>query len=667
MTAHRLSTLLKTAFELTIAAIFLIGYTANAAVFVASTSGSWSSAVTWGGLAPGDDISNHQVVISPGVTVSMDSDITLNGPAGSIQIYGSLDGGSSYDLIVSNGTVLGSGQIHVGEFDLSGSGNLAFTGSIESSSLITSNSSFSLESDVVIEDQLVVNGSVLSSAGGNVTLESGSTIIINDGELQLSGNLSANGEYNVVYEGPSTTAGAELETSALASVLIDLDSPLYTLTINNDATIDGDVAIHTGILNIEGQSVTIVGNLSASASGSVATDSDTELSVYGSSSGAVEFASEEIGSLTIGVGSGSFELGSNLSVYNDLELESGQFVLNGNELIIAGTISSSAGAEIDADESASISIESQEAQIGTIHFSASGNLGSLSMNSSLGSEVNIASDIEVTDELSFTSGLVISDGAVISVGSDASVEGGSETSHLVTLNGGSMQAEVEAGGNGTLYVVGNGESYNPITLVQAQGAATGDFSVSTVAEVLANGEAGINMADFGAMVDNTWHVESELSADIDLTMYVEWPAQAQTSGFTSSDCYLSHYTNASWDLAASVEAQVNAEGRFEIHRSGITSLSPFAVFDSNTTVGIEEASNESLLIYPNPVGMGKLITIETEEPKMIEILAADGKVVSSHQLVANITAINIGDLSSGFYTVRTLSDESISTSRLIIQ
>lgn len=658
---------MKTAFELMITAIFLFGFTANAAVFVASTSGSWSSAITWGGLAPGDDISNHQVVISPGVTVTMDSDITLNGPAGSIQIYGSLDGGSSHSLIVSNGTVLGSGQIQVAGLDLSGSGNLAFTGTIESNSLISSNSTFSLESDITIQDQLELNGCVLSSSGGSITLESGSTVIINDGELQFSGHLNANGEYDVVYEGPSATAGAELETNAWASVLIDLDSPLYSLTIENSGTLDGDVIIQNGILNIEGQTISITGNLSASASGSIATDSDTELSIYGSSSGSVEFSSEEIGSLTVGVGSSSFQLGSNLSVSGDLALESGQFELNGNELIIAGTISSSANAEIVADGSASISIESQEPQVGTINFSSGGSLGSLSMNSALGSEVSIVSDIEVTNELDFTSGLVISDGAMISVGTNAVVEGGSESSHLVTLNGGAMEAEVEAGGSGTLYVVGNGESYSPITLLQASGAATGDFSVSTAAEVLADGEAGIDMADFGAMVDNTWHVESDLSADIDLTMYVEWAAQAQTAGFNNSNCYLSHYTNASWDLAASVEAQVNAEGRFEIHRSGITSLSPFAVFDSNTTVGIEEAATESLVIYPNPVQNGNLITVKTDEPKMIEILSADGRVVSSHQLVANITSINVADLSSGFYTIRTVSDDLSYASRLIIQ
>src|SRR6202008_560333 len=100
-------------------AIVLLVFTttfSSAATFTAVASGNWSSSTTWGGSVPPTTIASDQVIISSGINVVIDNNVTLNGSFSQLNVNGTLSSSSSTILTVVIGTVSGSGVINVGSF-----------------------------------------------------------------------------------------------------------------------------------------------------------------------------------------------------------------------------------------------------------------------------------------------------------------------------------------------------------------------------------------------------------------------------------------------------------------------------------------------------------------------------------------------------------------------
>ena len=57
-----------------------------ASTFTAVASGNWSSSATWGGVIPALNNLTDQITIPAGITVTMDSDVTLNGITSQINV-----------------------------------------------------------------------------------------------------------------------------------------------------------------------------------------------------------------------------------------------------------------------------------------------------------------------------------------------------------------------------------------------------------------------------------------------------------------------------------------------------------------------------------------------------------------------------------------------------
>ncbi|MCF8257248.1 MAG: T9SS type A sorting domain-containing protein [Flavobacteriales bacterium] len=656
-------------------ALLLMPAVSQSAVFTATSSGSWSSSATWGGIAPGNNITLDQIIIPAGIQVIMDADVMVNGALSSVQVDGALQGGA-YVLTVVNGTVTGIGQMVVSQLVLGASASMAFSGSVSAGSLVNNGAALALAAAATIEDELQLNGGAVIIGSGSLALASGTQIIVNGGSISLNGGVFlATQGYTVVYQGSSTSMGIEVSGAGLSGIEIALANPSQQISLSGDLTLDGDLTINQGVLVIGNNSLTVNGILDVSGAGSLSVSGSSELYVTASGIGTTDLnfgsGSSTIGTLSVDLGgSGQAQFQGDLTVQDSFSLQGGQLNLGSSSaLTLNGQAAFGAGAQLGGNGSADLTIATAGSVNGSVSFAGgSATIGDLTIAIDNGGSVSLGSDLGVSGTLGLQSGFIALGAGDLSV--NGTVSGGSSSSYVVTSGQGSLMLDVDAGASGSFYPVGTDVHFSPVTLAQAAGSASGMFGVSAMAGVLAYGSTGVNMADFTSVVNTSWMVmaEASASADIDLTMTVEWAAQQAVNSFNAGQAYISHYVNSAWDVSAGAEATVNAEGRFELSREGISSLSPFAVFDNNTAVGIEARETISFSFYPNPtVDVVNYTLTGNSGATHIQLFDATGKLIMARSEAGSRGTIDLQGLPIGIYTVRIIDSEQTRIERIVRQ
>lgn len=656
-------------------ALLLMPAVSQSAVFTATASGSWSSSATWGGSAPGNSITVDQIIIPAGIEVLMDADVMVNGALSSIQVDGALQGGA-YLLTVVNGSVTGVGQMVLSQLVLGASASMAFSGSVSAGSMVNNGAALALAAAATIENELQLNGGTVVIGSGSLALASGTQIIVNGGSMSLNGGVFlATQGYTVVYQGSSTSMGLEVSGGGLSEIEISLSDQSQQISMSGDLTLNGDLTINQGTLVIGGNSLTVNGILDVSGTGSLQTSGSSQLQVSATGMGTVDLSfgssPSTIGSLSVDLSGGAYaQFQGDLTVQNSFSLQNGQMNLQGgSSLTLNGDASFGAGAQLGGNSNADLTIATSGNVSGSVSFAGgSATIGDLTIAIGSGGSVNVASDLDVSGSLDLQSGFIVLGAGDLSV--SGSVSGGSSSAYVITSGQGSLMLGVSAGGSGSFYPVGTDVHFNPVTLVQAAGSASGMFGVSAKAGVFANGSSGVNMADFTSVVNTSWVVmaEASASADVDLTMTVEWAAEQAVNSFNTAQAYISHYVNGAWDVSASAAASVNAEGRYEVSRAGITELSPFAVFDNNTAVGIEARETISFSFYPNPtVDVVNYTLAGSSGTTHIQLFDAAGKLVMARSEAGSRGVIDLQGLPTGIYTVRIIDNDDIRVERIVRQ
>lgn len=656
-------------------ALLLVPAVSHSAVFTATSSGSWSSSATWGGSAPGNNITLDQIIIPAGVEVLMDAHVTVNGALSSIQVDGSLQGGA-YVLTVVNGAVTGIGQMVVSQLALGASASMAFSGSVSAGTLVNNGAVLALTAAATVQNQLQLNGGAVVIGSGSLALGSGTQVVVNGGSMALNGGVFlATQGYTVVYQGSSTSMGIEVSGAGLTEVEISLANPSQQVAMSGNLTLNGDLTINQGRLVIGGNSLTVNGILDVSGVGSIQTTGSSQLHVSANGMGTVDLSfgssPSTIGSLSVNLSGGaSAQFQGDLEVQNTFTLQSGQLNLqSGSSLTLSGAATFGSGAQLGGSSGADLTIATSGSVNGSLSFAGgSSTIGDLTIAIGSGGSVNLVSDLGVSGQLNLQSGFIALGAGDLSV--IGPVIGGSSSSYVITSGQGSLMFGVSAGGSGSFYPVGTDAHFCPVTLAQAAGSASGMFGVSAMAGVLANGTTGVDMADFTSVVNTSWMVmaEASASADIDLTMTVEWAVAQAVNSFNTAQAYISHYVNGAWDVAASAEATVNAEGRFEISRAGITSLSPFAVFDNNTAVGIQARETISFNFYPNPTLDVVNYTLKGNSGAThIQLFDASGKLIMARSEAGNRGTLDLKALPTGIYTVRIIDNDETRVERIVRQ
>lgn len=526
-----------------------------------------------------------------------------------------------------------------------------------------------MDQDIIIND---ASSSVSVLAGGTLQSTSSNYMAMTNGSLTGSGTIDVDSimlavQSGITFTGNMTARAMTMSNATINSAIdVTVNEALYvmngtstmsagTLKLNNSGTTN--IMIDGGMLDVQ-----------AGASADLTTNYNV-MYINSSSTAGVELSGSGLRQIDINVGnSNDVTLDADLIVTDNLSLTSGTLVLNNNNLTInsTGSFDATANGMISSSSGSDITILAASSLTGTLMFDGSNNtVDDFTINfGNSSSEVMIGSDVMVSGTLDLQSGRINIGANDIQVMSTGSISGGSANSYVITGKGGSLSLDIAANADETFFV-GTDNSFAP-AVIKSNGAAYADLSVGVNADVMSQGTFGYNVNDKESVVNTTWFVENSASANVDIDMELWWSSNMEVNSFDRTKAYVSHYVNGSWDATASANAMTQTNGMFSIERTGVKSLSPFAVFDENTSLSVGElATTNDVQVYPNPATDAINISYNGTATATAEVYNLAGSLVKSANVVNGENTISLNGLNSGIYYIRLAADGATSTHKFV--
>jgi len=270
----------------------------------------------------------------------------------------------------------------------------------------------------------------------------------------------------------------------------------------------------------------------------------------------------------------------------------------------------------------------------------------------------------ISNELSFVAGKIQLGNGDLEIMPAASITGYDDTRYVVTseATSGKLIQNVSSAGTFVTFPVGLENNYSPAYVQQTSTGTTGNFSAKC--------HSLTGMASLKA-VNRLWMVEGAGVATIDANLKFGWKSTAEINTFNRTNAFVSHFTAGAWDLTAATSATAGVYGTFELSRTGLNSLSPFAVVENGQPVGINTISKLSgIEMYPNPSkDFINLRVANATGEYQYELIDVTGRTILT---ISNTNSVNKFDLSSlgfGCYFVKitNLSDNKTTTKRFVKQ
>ncbi|MCE3294514.1 MAG: hypothetical protein K0R65_228 [Crocinitomicaceae bacterium] len=633
-----------------------------AATFTAVASGNWSSSATWGGVVPSLNNLADQITIPAGLTVTMDDNISLNGITAQINVMGTLNASSTNLFTMLTGSLSGSGTIVADEMIFGTGSSLFFSGSLTVNRLRTTSTGLQSSANMMINEELelsagtmsIQSGGTLAFAGGATIHRSGGQFVVNGGTLTLGSN------YHVRYTSGNATSGLELTGSGLQNVTIDPGAG-NTITLDNSLNVYGTLSLTSGTMDLNDNNLMIAGDVAASGSGNIASGDGSNISIATSSSvtGSLRFhpSSYDVNNFVVNVGSSNqVRISGALNVRGAFSLASGALNLDNGDLRIMGTFTAGGNGTISSTSSSNgrITISTSTTPAGTLRFTAGSNtVDDFTVNISGDGHISIGSDMIVDGTLNLTAGHIDMGNNRMTISASGSITGGNSNSYIKLGASGSLNRQTSLLVT-TTYPVGTSSAYLPANVALNLGSTTGMVSVGVRSNVYANGTSGSDISAAQAMVDATWDLQSSMATGMDMDIDLMWSAASEVNGFDRMQSYISHYTNADWDLSSSTAATTLAGGMFSQTRTSVTSLSPFAVFDESTTAQTEELETLTMEVFPNPAtDKINFTNLDVAQgPVSVDIMNVYGQKIASYELTESNSSIPVNGLSEGNYFIQ---------------
>jgi hypothetical protein len=330
--------------------LMLSAFITKTNAFTAVASGDWSNAATWGGLAPGANVLNQDIIIPSGISVNLDMDVTFTGLLNTFSVDGSLTGTNG--LLMDQGSMSGSGMVDISWITFNALSTTSFSGTLTADKIKNAGATLILTAIVNVSDTLNLDaGSILLNAGANVTPMAGSTIRVNNGSMTIGGgvfNTSAN--YDLVYVGTSKTTGIELNTTMLNNLYVMLNDNAQVLTLGGNIVVNGNMEQPMGTVDLSGRTLTLKGDLLSSAGAMMTTNTTSNIFIEGTNtvSSALAFtAGSAINNLSIDLtGAGAaVMLMTPLNINGNLRLLDGDF-----NLATGGVLTMNTGSVIHVED-----------------------------------------------------------------------------------------------------------------------------------------------------------------------------------------------------------------------------------------------------------------------------------------------------------------------------
>ncbi|TVR79155.1 MAG: T9SS C-terminal target domain-containing protein [Chitinophagaceae bacterium] len=514
--------------------------------------------------------------------------------------------------------------------------------------------------NVTLDNHISISGSSSSlEVLGEVSAATNSSLTIIDGSLTGQGQLNIK---ELALEGSATVLLAGIiNTDVFVNNVSNL-SIISNLNVNHEIRLEsGTFSLDLGGALLFGNDVTINfaggdfvvnnGTLTIVAPYNVIYSHDANF-VAGA-----ELTSPNLKDLTIDISSGNtLTLSNNVFVNGTLTLESGTLDLNDYYFSVFGTIDASASSEIHSSAEANINLDLQTEPSGSLNFSSDGNhVNDFMINIADTGYIIISSALTVNGSLTFGGfgSIMISDSDLMVSHSD-SISGYGHLAYVMTSGDGYFGAYVDAGASASAHFpVGTEFHYSPANIELNSGSSSGNVMVNVYGNVRVDGYSGISVSDHQSVVNATWYVSSDVSANLDMNLELFWNADMEVNNFNNSAAYVSHYTEGSWDVVATAEANVEADGMLSLKRENITSLSPFGVFDEDAAVSVSEVADFQFELFPNP--SNGIVYIQgldyQEEGYQISIYDAIGKRVENFTFDNNQIELDLSHLKSGIYFI----------------
>ncbi len=527
---------------------------------------------------------------------------------------------------------------------------------------------------VNLDNNITINGAIAElDVAGTLTTSTNSTLTLTLGTLKGAGvivlnTVDVNASSTFSFTGSLTAStlntASDLQSSATIVVGQAMNLKSGTLSLVSGGSLqmsnNGTIYISGGLLSLgSGGSVNLTGNYNVTYTNN-------------SSVAGVELTGSGLNNVTVNVNSSStVTLSSDLVLGGTLSLTSGTLLLSGKDLTINGDIAGSGSGTIAATLPSSITIATASSTSGSLNFSSTANtVKNLTLSIGNSGSTSIGSNLYVNDVLQFNAGkLNIDDNALI-IGATGSIKGSGSSSYIITTSGGYVEMHATAGGSTSIYYpVGTSTNYAPAYINLQSGSAAGQVRVGVVSDVMAQGTTGTDISATLPLVDATWNVSSDVTANLNMDLQVMWSAAMEVNGFNRGSAYISHFTNAKWDMSAKAAATAEAGGMFSLKRTGLTSLSPFAVYDQKTAAAVDEVNkNISFELYPNPAVENIVIHNNTTsaEPINIAIYNAYGQLIGNYKLTGTNPTIPVTDLVSGNYYIK-FYNNNVSTTKSFIK
>ena len=628
--------------------------TAAANTFVAVASGSWNSALTWGGVAPPHEITSaDQIIINAGITVSLDGDVTLNHQLAVMTVFGQIDG-AAYDMEVTAGVVGGTGSITVNNLLIQADGSFIFTGNVACSSFTNHNSLLNLKAELEVASMLkLMDGLCEVDTSGLITLDSNATVLVDNGSLGLNGgNISVLGTYNLIYVGTSTSTGVEAELGDVGMLTLLLADSAQTLTLTQDLIIHDSTKLIVGSLKLNEMEVTFGNSLDINLLGYLEGDTISKLKFVGNASSILKFDEDAafLGNLTLTDNDSCIvTLASGLVIHDSIQVQSGTIVLNGNELTLNGAVDFGGQGSLSGDANAAVLLNGT-GNVSLQFTPGSEQLGDCVVNLGSG-ELTLNSDLHVYQKLDLMSGFVILQNEHLIMEDGSFINGGSADAYVISQGEGRLILDLHPNDE-AFFPVGTLTDYAPCMIKQGQTGSQTQLGVAVIQGVYADGTTGIDLSASESLIRNSWLVEEfSANASLDLSLTMFWDSSAAVNGFNPDKCYISHYTNGEWDTYTAAAATLYSDGTFSITRETVQSLSPFRVI-SEEPLATGSSLRPQPAIYPNPVASTLSLRMEqTSTPISAAIYDNSGRLVIMETIPigSSFHQINTDMLEGGIY------------------
>ncbi len=587
-----------------------------------------------------------------------------------------VDGGS---LIIGGGLFTASNAYNVMYVGSSKTAGIELGGAGAYNVMIQLSSS---TQSLTLGSNLMVNGTMSHNMG---------TLVLNGKTLTIKGNYSS---MNSSMLSSSTTSNLIIQTATpVSSTLLfnagarSLNNMEINITSGGNVSLGTDLAF-TGELKLTKGNLNIINSsmVTMNAGSQVTVDNGSILTSGGTFNGSASYNVNYIGSSKIGslelTGPGlndvkvqlnaatdSVKINTNVTVKGTLMLNKGSLNLNGKKLYLQGTLSSSTTGYFQGNSTSDLYINTTAGLMDTINFDANmSRLSSLTVNTGNSSNIIIGSNLTVTNILLTTGGITITNND-LTLDAAGSFTGNSINKYVQINGTGSLVMNVNSPSAYVMYPVGTTLGIAPAYIQRNSGS--GMLGVNTHNGIYQQGTTGINNATTQSVVNRTWDIKAMTTASVDLNIKFEWTTAMEVNAFDHNNAYISHYTNSMWDVQTATTSSLVSAGTYQMSRTNITSLSPFAVVDNKSSVGIEEnqTGSASASVYPNPAtGMLNIALPNGSNTFTVYVYDSVGNLVITKNVTdENSKHVDLSPLSNGVYLVKISSENSQSVKRIVKQ